>query len=63
MMVTHKHIKIVVKTGRKLIGETNPLESPVGTVRGDLAIDVTKTVIHGSDSLESAEREIALWFP
>lgn len=55
--------KDVVKTGRKMLGETNPLASAPGTVRGDYGIDVGRNVCHGSDSVESAEKEIALWFP
>jgi nucleoside-diphosphate kinase len=54
--------KGVVVTGRKLLGATNPLESAPGTIRGDFAIDVGRNICHGSDSVESAEREIALWF-
>ncbi|CAN0242609.1 unnamed protein product, partial [Phaeothamnion confervicola] len=54
--------KDVVKQGRKMLGATNPLESAAGTIRGDFALDVGRNVCHGSDSVESAEREIALWF-
>lgn len=55
--------KNVVLTGRKMIGATNPLASEPGTIRGDFAIEVGRNVIHGSDSVESAQREIGLWFP
>ncbi|TYH06566.1 hypothetical protein ES288_A08G164600v1 [Gossypium darwinii] len=55
--------KNVVTTGRKIIGATNPAESAPGTIRGDFAIDIGRNVIHGSDSVESAKKEIALWFP
>jgi len=55
--------KGVVKTGRKMLGETNPADSAPGTIRGDFAIEVGMNICHGSDSVESAEREIALWFP
>ena len=55
--------KDAVKTGRKMLGETNPLASLPGSVRGDYGIDVGRNVCHGSDSVESAEREIAMWFP
>eukprot|EP00262_Sarcandra_glabra_P012910 TRINITY_DN3433_c0_g1_i1.p1 TRINITY_DN3433_c0_g1~~TRINITY_DN3433_c0_g1_i1.p1 ORF type:complete len:149 (-),score=27.06 TRINITY_DN3433_c0_g1_i1:312-758(-) len=55
--------KNVVTTGRKIIGATNPAESATGTIRGDFAIDIGRNVIHGSDSVESARKEIALWFP
>ena len=54
--------KNVVATGRKIIGATNPLASEPGTIRGDFAIDVGRNIIHGSDSVESAKREISLWF-
>ena len=52
----------VVKTARKMLGETKPLESNPGTIRGDFCIDVGRNIIHGSDSTESAEKEISLWF-
>ncbi|KAK9749161.1 hypothetical protein RND81_02G106200 [Saponaria officinalis] len=55
--------KGVVATGRKIIGATNPLASEPGTIRGDFAIDIGRNVIHGSDAVESAKKEIALWFP
>lgn len=45
-----------------MIGATNPLKSAPGTIRGDLAIVTGKNIIHGSDSVKSAEKEIALWF-
>ncbi|MCJ1441046.1 MAG: nucleoside diphosphate kinase [Stictis urceolatum] len=51
-----------VKTGRVLLGATNPLASAPGTIRGDYAIDVGRNVCHGSDSVESAKKEIGLWF-
>ena len=51
------------KVVRNLMGTTNPKEAAPGTIRGDLAIEMTENLIHGSDSPESAEREIALFFP
>lgn len=54
--------KGVIASARTLIGATNPLTSAPGTIRGDLAIDVGRNIIHGSDSEESSAREIALWF-
>ncbi|KAM0269422.1 hypothetical protein ACHAQH_009750 [Verticillium albo-atrum] len=51
-----------VKTGRSILGATNPLASSPGTIRGDFAIDVGRNVCHGSDSVENAKKEIALWF-
>ncbi|KAJ9680525.1 hypothetical protein PVL29_019757 [Vitis rotundifolia] len=55
--------KNVVTTGRKIIGATNPSDSAPGTIRGDFAVDIGRNVIHGSDSVASARKEIALWFP
>ncbi|SBS89973.1 nucleoside diphosphate kinase A [Plasmodium ovale wallikeri] len=52
----------VVNQGRKLIGETNPLNSNTGTIRGDFCLEVSRNVIHGSDSVASANREINIWF-
>lgn len=52
----------VVKTGRVMLGATNPADSAPGTIRGDLCIQVGRNIIHGSDSVESANKEIALWF-
>jgi nucleoside-diphosphate kinase len=52
-----------VAAARQVIGATNPLEAAPGSIRGDLATEVTFNLVHGSDSDESAEREIALWFP
>ncbi|XP_061612238.1 nucleoside diphosphate kinase B-like [Phyllopteryx taeniolatus] len=54
--------KGAVKTGRVMLGETNPADSKPGTIRGDFCIDVSKNIIHGSDSVESAIKEIDLWF-
>lgn len=51
------------KVVRTLIGSTDPKESAPGTIRGDLAIEMAKNLIHGSDSLESAQREIGIFFP
>jgi nucleoside-diphosphate kinase len=48
---------------RQIIGATNPLEAAPGSIRGDFALEVTFNLVHGSDSDESAEREIQLWFP
>lgn len=52
----------VVKTGRVMLGATNPADSAPGTIRGDLCIQVGRNIIHGSDSVESAKKEIGLWF-
>mmetsp|Transcript_146170 Transcript_146170/g.207209 ORF Transcript_146170/g.207209 Transcript_146170/m.207209 type:complete len:158 (+) Transcript_146170:25-498(+) len=50
------------KTGRALLGATNPADSLPGTIRGDLCVDIGRNVCHGSDSPDSAKAEIALWF-
>ena len=52
-----------VNAARQLIGATNPLEAATGSIRGDFATEVTFNLVHGSDSDESAEREISIWFP
>ncbi|KNC52524.1 nucleoside diphosphate kinase [Thecamonas trahens ATCC 50062] len=51
-----------VRIGRLLVGATNPAEAAVGTVRGDLAADISRNIVHASDAVESANHEIALWF-
>jgi len=48
---------------RTMMGPTNPLDAPPGTIRGDFALDVGRNVIHGSDGPDSAARELALHFP
>jgi len=53
----------VIKLARIMMGATKPEESSPGTIRGDFAVTLSHNVIHGSDSLASAEREIGLWFP
>lgn len=52
-----------VQVVRDMNGATDPLKAAPGTIRGDLALDVGENVVHGSDSVASAEREIALYFP
>jgi nucleoside-diphosphate kinase len=52
-----------VTAARQIIGATNPLEATTGSIRGDFAIPVGQNMVHGSDSPESAEREIGIWFP
>jgi nucleoside-diphosphate kinase len=51
------------KVLRTMMGATNPREAAPGTIRGDLAIEHTENLVHGSDGPESAAREIALFFP
>src|SRR5699024_68803 len=52
----------VISTARDMMGRTNPQEAATGTIRGDFGMTVGKNIIHGSDSAESAEREINLFF-
>lgn len=52
----------VIAAARNMMGKTNPLEAAPGTIRGDFGVTVGKNIIHGSDSPESAEREISLFF-
>ncbi|API90408.1 nucleoside diphosphate kinase [Virgibacillus pantothenticus] len=52
----------VIATAREMMGKTNPTEALPGTIRGDYGMTVGKNIIHGSDSAESAERELALFF-
>jgi nucleoside-diphosphate kinase len=52
-----------VAAARQVIGATNPIEASPGSIRGDLAIEVTFNLVHGSDSPDTAEREIGLFFP
>ena len=51
-----------IATMRKTIGATNPADAEPGTLRGDFATSMPNNLVHGSDSPESAQREIALWF-
>ncbi|XP_063694052.1 nucleoside diphosphate kinase-like [Bolinopsis microptera] len=62
---THQNYHVWVKSdvdGRQMLGETNPLNSKPGSIRGDYCIDMGKNICHGSDSVENAEKEIAMWF-
>ena len=52
-----------VEAARQVIGATNPLEAAPGSIRGDLATEITFNLVHGSDSAESAAREIGIFFP
>jgi nucleoside-diphosphate kinase len=52
-----------VTAARQVIGATNPLEAAAGSIRGDFGLDVQTNLVHGSDSTESAEREVDLFFP
>lgn len=52
-----------ITAARQVIGATNPLEATTGSIRGDLAIETGKNLVHGSDSAASAQREIQLFFP
>lgn len=52
----------VVQSSRMMVGNTNPAQAQAGTVRGDFSLDVSRNVVHASDSVEGAQREIQLWF-
>ncbi len=52
----------VVAAARKIIGATNPLTAEPGTIRGDYGANIGRNLIHGSDAIETAQREISLWF-
>ena len=52
-----------IETWRAMMGPTDPVKAPSGTIRGDFGLIVTENLVHGSDSPESAAREIALFFP
>ncbi len=52
----------VVASARKIIGATNPLTAEPGTIRGDYGVSIGRNLIHGSDAIETAQREISLWF-
>jgi len=54
--------KDVIAVARKMMGATNPIEAVPGTIRGDYGLEISRNIIHGSDSLESSKREIALFF-
>lgn len=51
-----------VSAARNIMGATNPAEATPGSIRGDLATVVTENIVHGSDSTESAQRELSIWF-
>ncbi len=59
-MVVSGHDAVAVV--RTMMGKTNPVDSQPGTIRGDFATEMSRNVIHGSDSVESAQREIAIYF-
>lgn len=52
-----------IEAFRQLAGATDPVKSATGSIRGDFAVEVQYNIVHGSDSPESAKREIDLWFP
>lgn len=51
-----------VSVGRSLMGATNPVEAPPGTIRGDYALEIGENIVHGSDAPSSAERELGIFF-
>ena len=63
VLVLAVHGPKAVEVVRTLMGPTNPLDAPPGTIRGDFGNEITQNLIHGSDSVESARRELDLYFP
>jgi len=55
--------KDIIGQGRQMLGETQPLASKPGSIRGDYSIDLGRNICHGSDSPEAAAHELAMWFP
>ena len=55
--------KDIIKQGRQMLGETQPLASKPGSIRGDFSIDLGRNICHGSDSPEAAAHELQMWFP
>jgi len=53
----------IIKQGRQMLGETQPLASKPGSIRGDYSIDLGRNICHGSDSPEAAKHELGMWFP
>jgi nucleoside-diphosphate kinase len=51
-----------VSAARTMMGPTDPVEAAPGSIRGDYALVITENIVHGSDSRESAERELSIWF-
>jgi len=51
-----------IASGRKMMGSTKPKDSAPGTIRGDFAVNMGRNIIHGSDGVESAKKEINYWF-
>ena len=54
--------KNAVEIARKTMGATDPVKAAPGTIRGDLAVDIGRNIVHGSDSVENAQKEIGLFF-
>ena len=55
--------KDVIRQGRQMLGETQPLASKPGSIRGDFSIDLGRNICHGSDAPDSAQHELEMWFP
>ena len=51
-----------ISAARTMMGPTNPVEAAPGSIRGDFALVITENIVHGSDSVESAKRELSIWF-
>jgi len=55
--------KDIIRQGRQMLGETQPLASKPGSIRGDFSIDLGRNICHGSDAPDSAQHELEMWFP
>jgi len=55
--------ELAIEAARQVIGATNPLQATTGSIRGDFAVAVGQNMVHGSDSPDSAAREVGLFFP
>ena len=61
-IISIPNLKNNLEVVRRLIGPTNGAEAPPGTIRGDFSVDIRKNIVHASDSIESAEKEIKIHF-
>ncbi|EEF51627.1 Nucleoside diphosphate kinase B, putative [Ricinus communis] len=59
----HSRCNSILNDSEKIVGATKPSESAPGTIPGDFAVEVERSIIHGSDSVENARKGKALWFP
>ncbi len=63
VVAMHWQGESAVAVSRTLMGGTNPIDAAPGTIRGDYGLEITRNIVHGSDSIASAERELGIFFP